>query len=83
MMNRFLLVAVVIVAMLSMTSAFSPAKTAFVTGSRVSVSTVVRPNTSQLNMIFGGPKDDGKPGDYVCLVSFCGGVSSHVSPFPL
>ena len=28
---------------------------------------------SSLSMIFGPPKDDGKPGDYVCMVSriFC------------
>eukprot|EP00544_Gedaniella_sp_CCMP2646_P008623 CAMPEP_0202481672 /NCGR_PEP_ID=MMETSP1361-20130828/1158_1 /ASSEMBLY_ACC=CAM_ASM_000849 /TAXON_ID=210615 /ORGANISM="Staurosira complex sp., Strain CCMP2646" /LENGTH=92 /DNA_ID=CAMNT_0049109215 /DNA_START=86 /DNA_END=364 /DNA_ORIENTATION=+ len=47
--------------MLSSAAAFAPS----FAGARV-VSTNVRPK-SQLRMIFGGPKDDGKPGDYVCL----------------
>lgn len=65
MMNRFLVVLVALVALLSSASAFAPGKTAFPV-SRVAVSNAVRP--SQLSMIFGGPKDDGKDGDYVCLV---------------
>lgn len=65
-MKQFLFVVVTVVAMLSSGAAFAPSKTAF-SGARV-MSTNARPNASQLNMIFGGPKDDGKPGDYVCLV---------------
>ncbi len=30
--------------------------------------TDIRSKKSQLSMIFGPPKDDGKPGDYVCKV---------------
>lgn len=66
MMNRFVLVIVAIFTVLSTAAAFAPTKSAF-TGSRVAAA-VTRSNNSQLNMIFGPPKDDGKPGDYVCLV---------------
>lgn len=34
-----------------------------------STKNVFRSRKSQLSMIFGPPKDDGKPGDYVCKVS--------------
>jgi hypothetical protein len=58
----FLLFVAIVAMMLSSAAAFAPS----FAGARV-VSTNVRPK-SQLRMIFGGPKDDGKPGDYVCLV---------------
>jgi hypothetical protein len=48
----------------SSAAAFAPS---FSGAARVVSTKSVRPN-SQLRMIFGGPKDDGKPGDYVCLV---------------
>jgi hypothetical protein len=52
--------------MLSLSAAaFAPSS--FSGAARVVSTKSVRPN-SQLRMIFGGPKDDGKPGDYVCLV---------------
>lgn len=57
-MNRIILI---IMALITSAMAFSPS--AF-TGSRLT--TPVKSN-SQLNMFFGQPKDDGKPGDYVCL----------------
>jgi rubredoxin len=59
-MNRILLV---VMALIASAMGFSPS--AF-TGSRLTRSLLKPSNRSQMNMFF-GQKDDGSPGDYVCL----------------
>jgi rubredoxin len=66
MMNKILVVVIVMALIASSTMAFSPS--AF-TGSRltsIQKSTTISHKSSQMKMFF-GQKDDGSPGDYVCL----------------
>ena len=65
-MKHMLRTFVAILMMALATQGFT-SSSAFV-GKSVATSPIVRNGNSNLQMFFGGPKDDGKPGDYVCKV---------------
>mmetsp|Transcript_19689 Transcript_19689/g.42216 ORF Transcript_19689/g.42216 Transcript_19689/m.42216 type:complete len:122 (+) Transcript_19689:136-501(+) len=68
MARSFTLVAAIFCSIACLANAFQLAPPSCLAGRRSASPAAIetRPSSSDLRMIFGPPKDDGKPGDYLC-----------------